>query len=200
MSRFKLYGTNILTALVTCLVTSIFWIAATAPETPPPPAGAPSKPAPKSDLVLGPTGVALPVLGLEASDLADTYTQSRGGGSRVHDAIDIMAPGGTPVLSAAPGRVEKLFFSNGGGVTAYVRSPDGVWSYYYAHLQDYAPGLAEGQQLRRGDPIGRVGVTGNANPKGPHLHFAIHRMARGDAWHEGRAVNPYPLLAGRQAN
>jgi murein DD-endopeptidase MepM/ murein hydrolase activator NlpD len=197
LSRFKLYGTNILTALVTCLVTSIFWIAATAPETPPPPAGAPSKPAPKSDLVLGPTGVALPVLGLKASDLADTYTQSRGGGLRVHNAIDIMAPHGTPVIAAAPGKVEKLFYSNGGGgITAYVRSPDGRWIFYYAHLDQYAPGLKEGQVVSQGDPIGTVGSTGNANPQGPHLHFAVHRMRPGEPWHEGEAINPYPLLAG----
>lgn len=200
MSRFKLYGTNILTALVTCLVTSIFWLAATAPEAPPPPATPPSKPAPKSDLVLGPTGVAIPVLGLDADDLSDTYTQSRGGGSRVHNAIDIMAPHGTPVIAAAPGKVEKLFYSNGGGgITAYVRSPDSRWIFYYAHLDQYAPGLKEGQIVKQGDPIGTVGSTGNANPQGPHLHFAIHRMGPSEPWHEGTPINPYPVLAGTPA-
>jgi hypothetical protein len=101
--------------------------------------------------------------------------------------------------AAAPGTVEKLFFSQGGGgITAYVRSTDGHWIYYYAHLQDYAPGLHEGQKVAQGDPIGRVGSTGNANPAGPHLHFAIHRMAEGEKWHEGTAINPYPLLAGER--
>ncbi|HEX8263362.1 MAG TPA: M23 family metallopeptidase [Allosphingosinicella sp.] len=148
-------------------------------------------------LVLGPGGLAVPVAGIKAEDLQDTYTQSRAGGARVHNAIDIMAPRGTPVIAAAPGTVEKLFFSGGGGgITAYVRSPDRQWIFYYAHLDAYAPGLHEGQAVAQGDPIGTVGFTGNANPAGPHLHFAVHRMAPGEAWHGGTAVNPYPLLAG----
>jgi murein DD-endopeptidase MepM/ murein hydrolase activator NlpD len=117
------------------------------------------------------------------------------GGARVHDAIDIMAPAGTPVVAAAPGRLEKLFYSKGGGgVTAYVRSLDGKWSYYYAHLQDYAPGLKEGMTIRRGQMLGRVGFTGNANPAGPHLHFAVNRMNPGESFWKGSPVNPYPLL------
>jgi murein DD-endopeptidase MepM/ murein hydrolase activator NlpD len=148
-------------------------------------------------LVVGPGGLAVPVAGIRTEQLADTYTQSRAGGARVHNAIDIMAPTGTPVVAAAPGTVEKLVNSQGGGgITAYVRSLDRQWIYYYAHLDRYAPGLREGQQVRQGDPIGTVGFTGNANPAGPHLHFAIHRMAQGEDWHEGTAVNPYPLLAG----
>ena len=111
-----------------------------------------------------------------------------------------MAPAGTPVIAAAEGIVEKLFFSDGGGgITAYVRSPDQGWIYYYAHLQSYAPGLREGQRVARGDRIGLVGSTGNANPEGPHLHFAVHRVAPGERWGQGRAINPYPLLAGRGA-
>ncbi|MDP8912835.1 MAG: M23 family metallopeptidase, partial [Pseudomonadota bacterium] len=122
----------------------------------------------------------------------------RSGGARIHDAIDIMAPHGRAVVAAAPGKVEKLFFSKGGGgITAYVRSPDGRYLFYYAHLQDYAPGLKEGQLVRQGDRIGTVGSSGNANPAGPHLHFAIHRMQPGEKWYEGAAVNPYPLLVGK---
>ncbi|HET9355816.1 MAG TPA: M23 family metallopeptidase [Sphingomicrobium sp.] len=152
-------------------------------------------------VVVGPSGLAIPVAGMRAANLVDTFTQARAGGARVHDAIDIIAPEGTPVVAAAPGTVEKLFNSQGGGgITAYVRSPDGNWIYYYAHLQRYAPGLAEGQKVARGSPIGFVGHTGNANPAGPHLHFAIHRMAPGEAWHEGSAINPYPLLAGKPVN
>jgi peptidoglycan LD-endopeptidase LytH len=192
------------TAIVSCALTSAFWLFAfnRGPVTPQPAA----KPAmtsgavPKAgDLVIGPAGLAVPVAGIGVEQLADTYTQSRAGGARVHNAIDIMAPHGTPVIAAAPGVVEKLFFSDGGGgITAYVRSPDRKWIYYYAHLQGYAPGLREGQQVRRGEPIGTVGSTGNANPAGPHLHFAIHHMAQGEDWHEGTAVNPYPLLAGKR--
>jgi murein DD-endopeptidase MepM/ murein hydrolase activator NlpD len=149
-------------------------------------------------VVVGPSGVAIPVAGLKPAQLTDTYTQARAGGARSHDAIDIMAATGTPVIAAAPGKVEKLFFSEGGGgITAYVRSDDGRWSYYYAHLSAYAPGLREGQRVRRGDPIGYVGASGNANPEGPHLHFAINRMNPGEKWWQGTPINPYPLLAGK---
>ncbi len=152
-------------------------------------------------VVVGPSALAIPVAGLKATDLVDTFTQARAGGARVHDAIDIMAAEGTPVVAAAPGTVEKLFNSKGGGgITAYVRSADRQWIYYYAHLQRYAPGLREGQRVERGTPIGLVGYTGNANPAGPHLHFAIHRMAPGEPWYEGSAINPYPLLAGKTVN
>jgi murein DD-endopeptidase MepM/ murein hydrolase activator NlpD len=149
---------------------------------------------------VGPAGLAIPVAGVTRQQLSDTFTQARAGGARAHDAIDIMAPRGTPVVAAAPGRVEKLFDSKGGGgLTVYVRSADGQWIYYYAHLDRYAPGLAEGQAVQRGTVLGTVGSTGNANPAGPHLHFAIHRMVPGEKWHQGSAINPYPLLAGKRA-
>ena len=150
---------------------------------------------------VGPAGLAVPVAGVKVAQLSDTFTQARAGGARAHDAIDIMAPRGTPVLAAAPGRIEKLFNSKGGGgITVYVRSPDNQWIYYYAHLDRYAPGLSEGQAVQRGTPLGMVGSTGNANPAGPHLHFAIHRMGRGEKWYQGSAVNPYPLLAGKRTS
>jgi len=152
-------------------------------------------------VTVGPAGLAIPVVGVKQSELVDTYTQARAGGARRHDAIDIMAPIGRPVVAAAPGRVEKLFFSQGGGgTTAYVRSDDGRWIYYYAHLSAYAPGLSEGQRLRRSAPVGYVGASGNANPAGPHLHFAINRMEPGEKWWQGTAINPYPLLAAKPAS
>jgi peptidoglycan LD-endopeptidase LytH len=152
-------------------------------------------------IVVGPAGLAIPVDGIKPAQLVDTYSQARAGGARTHDAIDIMAAEGTPVVSASDGRIEKLFFSaGGGGITVYVRSPDQRWTYYYAHLQGYAPGLAEGQQVKRGQPLGRVGATGNANPAGPHLHFAINRMNPGESWWQGTPINPYPLLAGKPVN
>lgn len=149
-------------------------------------------------VTVGPAGLAVPVAGVRVGDLVDTYTQARAGGGRLHDAIDILAPQGTPVVAATEGTVEKLFFSGGGGgITAYIRSNDGRWIYYYAHMQSYAPGLAEGQKVARGRRIGQVGSTGNANPAGPHLHFAIHRMSEGEKWWQGTPVNPFPLLAGQ---
>lgn len=140
----------------------------------------------------------IPVAGVGRDRLVDTFTQARAGGARVHDAIDIMAPDGTPVVAAAPGRVEKLFLSKPGGKTVYVRSADGRTIYYYAHLQDYQPGLAEGQAVSRGQRLGTVGHTGNASPAGPHLHFAILRTTPAAKWWEPTtAINPYPLLAGK---
>lgn len=137
----------------------------------------------------------IPVSGVRAEQLTDTFTQARAGGARHHDAIDILAPRGTPVLTAAAGRVEKLFLSKDGGNTIYVRSPDGRRIYYYAHLDSYAPGLREGMMLRQGAAIGTVGSTGNADPAAPHLHFAIWVMSPGQTWwQEGLALNPYPLL------
>ena len=163
------------------------------------PAG-PGGPIRIDSVTVGPGGLAIPVAGVRARQLVDTFTQARAGGARVHDAIDIMAATGTPVVSVAPGTVEKLFFSKGGGgISAYVRSLDGEYNYYYAHLSAYAPGLHEGQRMRRGTPIGYVGFSGNANPAGPHLHFAINRMAPGEKWYHGTPINPYPLLAGKVA-
>lgn len=136
----------------------------------------------------------IPVIGVTPSMLSDTFTQSRAGGDRRHDAIDIPAPTGTPVIAAAPGRIEQLFRSEDGGNTVYVRSRDGRLIYYYAHLRGYARGLREGSRVERGTPLGTVGSTGNADRAAPHLHFAVHRMARGERWWGGRPVNPYPLL------
>ena len=195
MSKLKLIATNLFTAVLTAAATSAFWIVAfnnggerQEPKTP-------ARAAPAIDLEVGPTGLAIPVAGIKPAQLANTFEQARAGGARVHDAIDIMAPHGTPVVASAPGRLEKLFYSKGGGgVTAYVSSPDRRYMFYYAHLRDYARGLREGQTIRQGDLIGTVGSTGNANPAGPHLHFAIHRMKEGEKWYQGEPVNPYPLL------
>jgi murein DD-endopeptidase MepM/ murein hydrolase activator NlpD len=139
----------------------------------------------------------IPVEGVPASALTDTFTQARAGGARPHDAIDIMAARGRVVLAAADGRIEKIFWSEAGGRTLYERAPDGRTLYYYAHLDSYAPGLHEGQAIRRGQRIATVGSTGNADPAAPHLHFAVSRMAPADPWYGGQPVNPYPLLVGQ---
>jgi peptidoglycan LD-endopeptidase LytH len=199
------------TAIVTAVLTSAAWIfyfnIRSAPEVTlagqkevVDPKGAPPV-AVAEGVTVGPAGLAIPVVGIKPNELVDTFTQARAGGARRHDAIDIMAPMGRPVVSAAPGTVEKLFFSNGGGGnTVYVRSDDKRWMYYYAHLSAYAPGLQEGQHLLRGAPVGFVGTSGNANPASPHLHFAINRMEPGERWWQGTAINPYPLLAAKPAS
>jgi murein DD-endopeptidase MepM/ murein hydrolase activator NlpD len=139
----------------------------------------------------------LPVAGVRADQLTDSFADDRAGGERLHEALDIMAARGTPVLAAAPGKVESLFQSAAGGNTIYVRSEDGRTIYYYAHLDAYADGLKEGDVVGRGQTLGTVGSSGNADPNGPHLHFAIMRTTPDAEWWEpATAINPYPLLAG----
>lgn len=142
------------------------------------------------------TGLLLPVQGIQPSQLQDTFTDARSEG-RVHDAIDIMAAEGTPVLAVADGHVEKLFDSDKGGLTMYQFDPDGVHCYYYAHLQRYADGLAEKRLIKRGEVIGYVGSTGNANKDAPHLHFEVHLLGPEKQWWKGESINPYPLLTAR---
>lgn len=137
----------------------------------------------------------IPVAGAKPRELIDTFTQAREGGQRTHDAIDIMAPIGTPVVAASAGVVEKLFLSKAGGKTIYTRSPDGTRIYYYAHLESYAPNLREGLEVQQGQQIGAVGHSGNADPQSPHLHFAIMATTPDRKWYEqASALNPYPLL------
>ena len=198
------------TALLTAFLTSMFWIwyfnflpspAATVARSGPVVTVKPQNAPPvvvAKQVEVEPSGLAIPVVGVKADQLTDTFDAARAAGRR-HDAIDIMANEGTPVIAAADGTVEKLYFSNGGGgITLYERSPDQKWVYYYAHLLGYAPGLVEGQQVKRGQVIARVDHTGDAVASAPHLHFAINSMADGEHWWQGTPINPYPLLAGKR--
>ena len=162
--------------------------------TPVTPAEAPGTAPSSESPSLGAPGLLIPVQGKTRTDLVDTFTDARSQG-RLHDAIDIMAQAGTPVLAVADGQVEKLFASERGGLTLYQFEPSGRYAYYYAHLERYAPGLAEKQSIKRGQVIGYVGSTGNANPSAPHLHFAIFVLGPERNWWEGTAINPYPLLS-----
>ena len=148
-----------------------------------------TKPGPAVDAPL-----AVPVLGYARAKLADTWGAPRSGG-RGHRGMDIMAAEGTPVVATVAGRVEKLFESGRGGTTLYLRSEDGRWQYYYAHLAGYALGLQEGVAVKRGEVLGYVGDTGDAGKGNHHLHFSVARMSAGDGWWQGRDTNPYPLLA-----
>jgi peptidoglycan LD-endopeptidase LytH len=142
---------------------------------------------------VGPRGLIVPVSGVAATALADTYGDARSG-ERQHQALDIMAPAGTPVVATADGRIEKLFTSDKGGLTIYQFEPGGRYVYYYAHLQRYAPGLAEKQQVKQGDVIGYVGSTGNADPGAPHLHFGVSVLGPERQWWKSTPIDPYPLL------
>lgn len=136
----------------------------------------------------------IPVEGVTTNQLRDTFNDSRAVGRR-HDAIDIMAPRGTEVRAVEDGIIAKLFTSKAGGLTIYQFDPTQTFSYYYAHLDHYASGLAEHQSVRRGQVLGYVGSTGNASESAPHLHFAIARLGTDRAWWKGDPINPYPLLA-----
>ena len=145
-----------------------------------------------------PGALLLPVQGVAASDLRDTFDEGRDGKKRGHDAIDIPAPRGTPVLAVDDGRIEKLFLSRLGGITIYQFDSSRQLAYYYAHLDRYADGIAEGQAVRRGAVIGYVGTTGNAGPDVPHLHFAIFRLGPEKQWWKGEPINPFGYLGGRK--
>lgn len=142
----------------------------------------------------------VPVAGVTREALQRNWGDPREGGQRAHRGLDIMAPRMTPVVAAAPGRVEKLFQSGLGGTTLYLRSADGSTVYYYAHLAGYAPGVAEGQQVSAGQPLGFVGDTGDAGAGNYHLHFGVQRMQPGQRWWQGEDVDPFPLLAPRVAS
>jgi murein DD-endopeptidase MepM/ murein hydrolase activator NlpD len=144
--------------------------------------------------------LAVPVAGVARDAIQDNWEDPRDNGLRLHHGTDIMAPGGTPVVAAAPGSVEKLWDSAAGGTTLYVRSPDRLWTYYYAHLAGYAPGVHEGQVVKAGDPLGFVGDTGNAGAGNYHLHFGLARIRPDQSWHQGIDVDPYPYLAGKPAS
>jgi murein DD-endopeptidase MepM/ murein hydrolase activator NlpD len=143
-------------------------------------------------------GLIVPVRGVTVAQLSNTFDDARGPG-RVHEALDIMAPRGTPVLAVADGTVEKLFNSDRGGLTVYQFEPSGRYAYYYAHLDRYAEELEEGDTLRQGQVIGYVGSTGNASDDAPHLHFAIFVLGPEKRWWEGTAINPYPVLTGKRS-
>jgi len=144
------------------------------------------------DLLKG-RGLEVPVEGIKPSELHDSFSESRALG-RPHEAIDIMASKGTPVHAVEDGTVAKLFRSVAGGITIYQFDPSGMFAYYYAHLDSYAPGVKEGQAVHRGQTIGYVGSTDNASASAPHLHFAIFRLTPEHQWWKGDAINPYPIL------
>jgi hypothetical protein len=156
---------------------------------PPPatPSTVPAKGAPAPD------EFSMPIANVDPRALRDDFAETRGGVRR-HDALDILAPRGTPVLAAHDGFVKKLFTSVPGGLTVYEFDLDERYCSYYAHLDGYAPGLHEGQRLRRGDVVGYVGTTGNAPKNTPHLHFAVSVLGPDKGWWTGTPIDPYPLL------
>ncbi|MEJ7622990.1 MAG: M23 family metallopeptidase [Pyrinomonadaceae bacterium] len=142
---------------------------------------------------LRPEGLIIPVANYRREQLTDSFTQARSNG-RLHDAIDIMAPAGTPVVATADGEILKFFDSKAGGITIYQASVDHRFIYYYAHLQSRAPDLKEGEVVKQGRTIGLVGDTGNAGAGNYHLHFSVASTDNPKRYWEGVYLNPYPLL------
>ena len=149
-----------------------------------PPESSPGKP-------LG--NLVIPVAGVQPGQLRDNFDERRG--NERHEAMDIMAARGTPVVAVEDGRIAKLFTSKPGGLTIYQFDPSEKYAYYYAHLDRYAQGIAEGRVVRKGEIIGYVGTTGNASPDAPHLHFTIYQLGPDKRWWKGTSINPYPYLA-----
>jgi peptidoglycan LD-endopeptidase LytH len=150
-------------------------------------------PAPVDLVGLRTKGLVLPVAGYDRRHLRDNFAEMRG--TRVHEALDMLAPRGTPVVAVDDGVVKKLFNSRAGGLTVYQFDPQEAFCYYYAHLDRYADGLAEGRSVRKGDTLGYVGTSGNAPPNVPHLHFTVFKLGPEKHWWEGVPINPFPLWA-----
>jgi murein DD-endopeptidase MepM/ murein hydrolase activator NlpD len=144
------------------------------------------------ETLLASRNIAMPLPGVEAAGLHDTFLDGRPG--RRHEAIDIAAARGTKVFAVDDGTLAKLFTSIPGGLTVYQFDPQRQLAYYYAHLDRYAAGLREGMPLHRCDLLGYVGTSGNAPPQAPHLHFAVFRLASPPQWWQGTPVNPYAAL------
>ncbi len=156
----------------------------------------PSAPLSAAEAALASHDLMLPVAGVSPDQLQDSFDAPRSGG-RLHHAIDIMAPRGTPVLSADDGRVLRVSSNPLGGLTVFTVDPSGQFVYYYAHLEGYKRGLTAGAPVFKGDTLGFVGTTGDAPDNLPHLHFQILRMPRDGKYWEGEPIDPFPLLSGR---
>ena len=167
-------------------------------ESPVATAGSKDGPAPTPSISAPPAAeleerdLVIPVQGIQPDQLVRTFTDARG--SRKHEAIDILAPQGTPVLAIEDGRIARLFNSKAGGITIYQFDPTERFCYYYAHLDRYADGIRENDTVRKGQVIGYVGVSGNAPKDTPHLHFAVFRLTEARRWWEGTPVDPYDIL------
>jgi peptidoglycan LD-endopeptidase LytH len=159
------------------------------------PTGSPAAVAPMPEIPRpNAAGLIIPVAGVKPGQLTDSFKDARSEG-RVHDAIDIPAAAGTPVIAVADGTIAKLFDSQAGGITIYQLSADKRFVYYYAHLSGRAPDIKVGNTVAQGKVIGYVGDTGNAGAGNYHLHFSIAEVTDPKRYWEGTYIDPYPLLA-----
>jgi murein DD-endopeptidase MepM/ murein hydrolase activator NlpD len=148
-------------------------------------------PAPRSELAA--RHLEVPVEGVKPEQLVRSFDEQRGG-TRAHEAIDILAPRNTPVKAVEDGTIARLFLSKAGGITIYQFDPTEKFCYYYAHLERYADGLREGERVRKGQILAYVGTSGNAPKDTPHLHFAVFELSAAKRWWEGTPIDPYDIL------
>jgi peptidoglycan LD-endopeptidase LytH len=135
----------------------------------------------------------LPIDDVKPESLKGSFTERRAGG-RAHEAADMLAPRNTKIRAVDDGTIAKLFTSKAGGTTIYQFDSSRKFCYYYAHLERYADGLKEGDEVERGDVIGYVGTSGNAPPNTPHLHFAIFQLTPERHWWQGTPLDPYQVF------
>lgn len=127
----------------------------------------------------------MPVVGVIARQLDDSWGAPRDGGERRHKGIDIFAPRGTPIVAVTDGIISYIGDQPKGGHCMWLTTEAGT-SFYYAHLDRWAPGIYEGMEVQSGDLLGFVGNTGNAITTPPHLHFGVNQ--------NDEMINPYPVL------
>lgn len=127
----------------------------------------------------------MPVVGVRAAMLDDSWHAPRDGGARQHKGIDIFAPKGTEVVAVSDGVISYIGDQKLGGHCVWLTTENGT-AFYYAHLDRWAAGLYEGMEVQAGDLLGYVGNTGNARTTPSHLHFGIDQ--------NDEMINPYPLL------
>ena len=156
----------------------------------------PAEGQPFGEAAATPPPMMVPVQGVAPGELADTFSEISDG--RKHEALDIPAARGTPVVAAVEGNVVKLFHSQQGGLTVYQFDNSRNYCYYYAHLDRYAPGLKEGTLLREGEVFAYVGTSGNASTDAPHLHFALFRLGPEKEWWKGATLDPLPMFQREQ--
>jgi hypothetical protein len=140
-----------------------------------------------------------------AGQIGSPFGADRDGGARKHEGNDIGAAKLTPVVAVADGVVSRVVQEQGTPNCCYaiIGHADG-WSSYYIHLNNDLYGtddglgvgvrtdLVEGTPVKRGEVIGWVGDSGNAELTIDHLHFELHNP-------EGLAVDPHPSLLAAHA-
>ncbi len=139
--------------------------------------------------------IIVPVAGADMARVEDSFNEPRDG-DRVHRAIDILAPRGTPILAADDGRIMRMTTSTLGGISMYTVDPEQRIVYYYAHMDHYNEAMAPGKTIAKGDTLGFVGTTGNAPKNTPHLHFQVMRWPADGKYWNGEPIDPFNFLGG----